>query len=414
MKLPTPAGCWLIRQSPSVTKDWQAPQPCSFLEARQISVAPLANERLSPEDYFPRMYCCPSCFQHPTVIDFIVSNSEATGVCDFCAAVDQPLISVTSLAGLFEPLLLNYRYLDSDTLHDYEDPIGVGEHLIDLVQEWDIFTDEIFCSGEAADLLEEIANSHWDDDSGEPRFDQHALYTERPSKWHSTMASNWDDFSLRVKRNPGASVPIRRAFDEDAWRFAGVVPIDSVLYRARLGFKQGRSGKKLPWPEMDAPPPEKARAGRANFKGEPVLYCAETEMTAIAEVRPATGFVVSVCLLRPRRELGVLDLVSTHTINPFECEPGELGYWSELWELVYAFGRQLSTPLERSDSFIDYLPSQELASRLQKACFDGIRYPSAMDEGGVNLVFFAPSVCNVLESKLVKIEKTSVQFAEYT
>ena len=59
--------------------------------------------------------------------------------------------------------LLNYRYLDSDTLHDYEDPIGVGEHLIDLVQEWDIFTDEIFCSGAAADLLDEIATAHWDD-----------------------------------------------------------------------------------------------------------------------------------------------------------------------------------------------------------------------------------------------------------
>ena len=352
------------------------------------------------------MYCCPSCFQHPTVIEFIVSNSEATGVCDFCAAVDQPLVSVTFLAGLFEPLLLNYCYLGSDTL-------DVGEFLIDLVQEWDIFTDEIVCSGVAADLLEEIANSHWDDDSGEPPVDQHALYTKRSSRWYSTsMASNWDDFSHQVKSNPGASIPLSEVFDEDAWRFAGTVPIDSVLYRARLGYKLGRDEEKLPLPEMGAPPPEEARAGRANPEGESVLYCAETEMTAIAEVRPATGFVVSVCLLRPRRELRVLDLVSTHTINPFECEPGELGYWSELLELLYTFGRQLSTPLERNDSVIDYLPSQKLASRLQEAHFDGIRYPSAMDERGVNLVFFGPSVCEVFKPKLVKIKRTSVQFSD--
>ena len=148
------------------------------------------------------MYCCPSCFQDPTVIEFIVSNSEATGVCDVCAAGDQPLILSTSLADLFEPLLLNYSYLGPDTLHDYEDPADVGEFLIDLVQEWDIFTDELFCSGAAGDLLEEIATANWDDDSGEPPFAQYVLYTERPSKWHSTMASDWDDFSYQVKSNP--------------------------------------------------------------------------------------------------------------------------------------------------------------------------------------------------------------------
>ena len=359
------------------------------------------------------MYCCPSCFQDSTVIAFVGSNSIITGVCDFCDAVDQPLISAASLAGLFEPLLLNYRYLDSDTLHDYEDPISVGELLIDLVQEWDIFTDEIFCSGSAADLLAQIASSRWDDDSGEPPFDPDGLYTKRPSKWHSEMASDWDDFSNRVKKNPGVCAPLPEIFDEDAWRYSGVVSIDSVLHRARLGFILGQHQEKFPWPQMGAPPPDKACAGRANCKGESVLYCAETETTAVAEVRPATGLVVSVCRIRPHRALEVLDLVSTHTINPFECEPGMLRYWSELLDLVYAFGRQLSTPLERSDSLIDYLPSQKLALRLRDAGFDGIRYPSAMDERGVNLVFFDPSDCEILDSKLVKIEFTSIQFSQY-
>ena len=134
--------------------------------------------------------------------------------------------------------------------------------------------------------------------------------------------------------------------------------------------------------------------------------------TCLRKLPILTGLVISVCRLRPRRELSILDLVSTHTINPFDCEPGELGYWSEFLELLYAFGRQLSTPLERNDSVIDYLPSQKLAARLQEAHFNGIRYPSTMDEGGVNLVFFDPSVCEVHEPKLVKIEKTSVQFSD--
>lgn len=41
------------------------------------------------------------------------------------------------------------------------------------------------------------------------------------------------------------------------------------------------------------PPATKASAGRANRKGQVVLYCADQEETAIAEVRPARGNVVS-------------------------------------------------------------------------------------------------------------------------
>ena len=117
-------------------------------------------------------------------------------------------------------------------------------------------------------LLEEIANSHWDDDSGEPQFDQHALYTERSSRWYSTsMASDWDDFSHQMKSNPEASVPLSEVFDEDAWRFAGTIPIDSVLYRARLGYKPGRGKEKVALARDECTSPRKGGTRKSKSRG---------------------------------------------------------------------------------------------------------------------------------------------------
>lgn len=56
--------------------------------------------------------------------------------------------------------------------------------------------------------------------------------------------------------------------------------------------------------------PERAGPGRANGNGKVVLYCADQEGTAVAEVRSARGEYVSVAEVRAARELEILDLVS--------------------------------------------------------------------------------------------------------
>jgi len=58
----------------------------------------------------------------------------------------------------------------------------------------------------------------------------------------------------------------------------------TVLYRARVHDDRTRTERFNP-SEVGAPPPNKAKAGRANRDGEPVLYLATNKSTALAEVR---------------------------------------------------------------------------------------------------------------------------------
>ena len=168
--------------------------------------------------------------------------------------------------------------------------------------------------------------------------------------------------------------------------------------------------------DIGAPPDDKAKPGRANRKGYPVLYCAEEEATAVAEVRPARGLFVSVAKVQIDRPLRILDLVKGHPpINPFEESPylySHLAYDVELLDLLDSFGNELAGPLRRTDDPRDYLPCQRLSELVHGFGFDGIRYPSAMNSGGANVVLFDPSVATILNSKLVEVRNLKIEYIE--
>ena len=183
------------------------------------------------------------------------------------------------------------------------------------------------------------------------------------------------------------------------------------MYRARLGWSTDNEGRRLPFRGVDigAPPPGKAEAGRANRKGRAVLYCAESEQTAVAEVRPARGYWVSTCQLRTRRELRILDLVDgIPSPHPFTDET--LAWSVQFSHLLQSFAEALSTPLARGDDIADYLPSQKLCEYAERLGCAGVRYPSAMEDEGVNLVLFDPNVAEILDSNLVEVTSVKVAY----
>jgi len=152
------------------------------------------------------------------------------------------------------------------------------------------------------------------------------------------------------------------------------------------------------------------RAARANTKSERVLYCATEEQTAVAEVNPWRGALVSVCKVQARRDLSLLD--RDHRApepNPFVEE--HLRYEVEFSELLDAFAEELGRPLRRDDKPADYRPCQKLSQYVKRAGFDGVRYPSALVPGGTNVVLFEPRAAAILDSWLVEVEKVDVQYA---
>ena len=75
----------------------------------------------------------------------------------------------------------------------------------------------------------------------------------------------------------------------------------------------------------------------------------------------------------------------------------------EITALLKEFARELETPLRRSDDLSTYLPSQSLTRSIRLAGFDGIRYPSAMNSGGSNIVLFDTTAAKFEDSYLVEI-----------
>lgn len=228
--------------------------------------------------------CCPNCFSHKWVREYVRDRSDSIGTCDYCGTSGVEVIDIDVLYEPFRNLM--QLYAPSDDAN--------GETLIDTIQwDYEVFEDGLYCSDGAAGLLEDILASGWDDDSGESPVRACELY--RRSWAGPTMLEEWNDYCADVKEHPDKKPDLPALFDEELGRQEAEVRQGTILYRARLGFNK-TEGAIEPYAgaEIGPPPSGKAKPGRANRSGEVVLYIADQEETSIAEVRPARGLLVSV------------------------------------------------------------------------------------------------------------------------
>ena len=352
-------------------------------------------------------YCCVKCFAYEWLRNYVLETSDKIGDCDYCGRKEIAIIPLHVLYQPFENLI--ELYVPSNDQN--------GEFLIDLIQaDYEIFEDEFYADGDAAKLLGDITYSGWDDDSGESPVDPHELYYHRSSSWyHTTMREAWEEFCYNIKENPTHELNLPDSFDEDLARLETELPRNFSIFRARIGFQDDELGRPRPFEGIDigAPPPNSAKAGRANSEGQVVLYAADQEPTAISEVRPWRGLLVSVAELILSQSLRLVNLSAPPPpSNPFTDEAPQ--YELELEDLLISFGMELGRPLRRADYPQDYLPSQKLVRRIQgSSLYDGIRYPSAIVPSGTNLVIFDPNLVRIGSSKLVEIGDFEIPYSPF-
>lgn len=379
------------------------PEPLQERETKAL-LSGVYREQLAGGGYLP-MACCENCFADEFLRQQIREKSTERGQCDHCGSEETALINPEDLVEFIHNMLSMYRVPEDSRL-------GAGSPLIRLVQEdWLVFNESLLDEDEQVELLEEIANSDWDDDDGEPMLDARESYVVGGT-FHTSHAEAWSDFADKVREKPGEPLPFHEYFEENFNLAAVTLPVGSLLYRARPGCDVGKYGEHSPYRGVDigAPPPGSVKKpGRANEVAEVVLYCADDELTTVAECRRPRGYLVSVCSLSLKREARILDLtVSLEPINPFTTD--SLLYESEVRELLAAFGEEMSRPLERDDDESHYVPSQRLVHYVRDAKYDGVRYPSALNPQGKNLVFFDPAIAEIGDSKLVRITEANLKY----
>ncbi|MBF0130325.1 MAG: RES family NAD+ phosphorylase [Alphaproteobacteria bacterium] len=197
-----------------------------------------------------------------------------------------------------------------------------------------------------------------------------------------------------------------------------MLPMGHHLYRAQVAHDEYDDPDvgSLPCPASPkrmVPEPYAASDGRANPRGIPYLYVADDRHTAIAEVRPWIGSLVSVAIMRTLREQRLVD-VRDHgggiaiypNASPLASkEPSPAKRETSVWNHI---ARAFREPVLREDNRAGYAPTQVIAEAFRNHGYDGIAYSSAFGEGGTNIVLFDTSatelaVCEIHEIRNVKL-----------
>lgn len=172
-----------------------------------------------------------------------------------------------------------------------------------------------------------------------------------------------------------------------------VVPSGSEFFRGRIGVKSrlsekhellanGHAFRYLPFSgkEIDRPPLKLATEGRFNRARVSLLYLASDVQTAVAELRPHPGHLVSTAMFRLKRDLKVANF-SKHDIRNFLSDPR-----LEDLRSILSIADVLNVPVQPEHRVL-YAATQLFADVLRSAGFEGLTFNSSVGKGS-NLTSF--------------------------
>lgn len=140
---------------------------------------------------------------------------------------------------------------------------------------------------------------------------------------------------------------------------------------------------------LGVPPPPSARAGRLNRAGVAFLYAATDIGTAVAEVRPHPGHLVSVGWFETAKALRLACLDAD--IALFSANEQEL----DLFHFLHSTSKAMSMPVPPGEDKA-YTVTQLVADCLRKVDFDGVLFKSSVGVGD-NVCLFDPATCRYVE-----------------
>ncbi len=178
-----------------------------------------------------------------------------------------------------------------------------------------------------------------------------------------------------------------------------------AIRNAQLKWRKSVKFKGYGSRDSTAPEPNKVTNGRANPDHIRYLYVCEDEDTPVYEVRPIIGDQVSVARFRLAKEVRLYDLSLPK--KPFEDQLFDSVDEYESAKLFNAIGTMFSRPFNGDHA--KYIATQFLAEEIKNMGFDGLRFNSSLNTGGINVVLFDPDACKAISSELVEVKGIHIQ-----
>lgn len=170
------------------------------------------------------------------------------------------------------------------------------------------------------------------------------------------------------------------------------------FYRARIGnYIDGDINSLL------APPNGQASAGRCNPEGISYLYLSSCQTTAISEIRPNSGDIVSIAKIN----VDVSNIFSFRVY--FQNLNINTGLSSKEMQLIECIDSELSSKVTQIDK-LKYIPLQYISEFIKNRGFDGFVYSSTVGPG-MNLVIFNwEGKIDIVERNKIEVSRVNYNF----
>ncbi len=331
---------------------------------------------------------CKHCFADRELVAFIEGQARIAD-CDFCAQKELPCIEVEELFDFFSELLTNFKadaggsMLKSKIQGNWSlfSKIEAAYALLNyfLANHPSAFTtaDDLV---DFSDAVNENIN-YWDE-LKQQLIGKHRYITDVN---HLTYDLGWDGFfSSQIE-----------------------IPKGKELFRARLHHNSGEPA--YPPADMFCPPKVISTAGRANPSGIPYLYLSDNPETVLYEVRAAYLDEVSIGTFIVKNTIVNPVLIADFTESGTIFHPGRVSEKIKSSLLKQKISADLSKPMRRYDSELDYVPTQFICEFISVYTgVHGIKFRSSLHVTGNNFVIFDQELFECIKSEQVKIRKVSI------
>ncbi len=335
------------------------------------------------------MQVCSNCFNDIEIRSQIDSLSSETGNCKYCKSTSVKLIDVSELLDFFVEFFDVFE----------EDSTGIPLAEI-LNHDWNLFSTNAVADILVKDLLILI--------------DHHIKTPTTKVKYISEIIDNvgyWETLKndLKWERRFIQEIDTIKDLGWDAYFNEFVTFTDKeIFYRARIHFNEKEA--TFPIDEMGCPPKEFVSNGRANPQGIPYLYLSKSSKTTFYETRALFNDLVSVgeFKIKSGESINIVDF--TEQASAF-MGIGDLVNYTKKILLKKQISKDLSKPIRRYDTEIEYIPTQFICEFIKHIIgFEGILFNSSLDTEGKNIVLFDQSKIECIDVKKYIITKLELDF----